>query len=130
MPKAAVSKVTPVLVVESVEPCAVFWEKQGFVRTAAVPHGDSLGFVILAGENIELMYQSVDSIVADDATMGSHVRAGGSSLFVEVADLDASVKAAAGATVVLQERTTFYGMREVGVLDPGGHVVLFAQKAG
>ncbi len=123
-----ISKVTPVLVVDAVEPCAEFWQKLGFVRVAEVPHNDALGFVILVGNDIELMYQSLDSIKSDDATMGSKLRSGGSSLFVEVPDLDAAVKAIEGAPIVVAERTTFYGMREIGVLDPGGNVVLFAQK--
>ncbi|MEO7362498.1 MAG: VOC family protein [Gemmatimonadaceae bacterium] len=123
-----INKITPVLVVDAVEPCAQFWEKLGFNREAEVPHGDTLGFVILNGRGIELMYQSVDSVMADDTAMGSHVRAGGASLFVEVFDLDAAVKAVDGAPIVVADRTTFYGMREIGVLDPGGNVVLFARK--
>jgi hypothetical protein len=27
------------------------------------------------------------------------------------------------------ERTTFYGMREIGVFEPGGHTVVFAARA-
>jgi len=123
-----IARITPVLVVDTVELCAEFWQKLGFVRTAEVPHGDILGFVILVGHGIELMYQSMDSVNADDATMGARVKTGGSSLFVEVPDLDAAVKAVDGAPIILPDRTTFYGMREIGVLDPGGNVVLFAQK--
>jgi uncharacterized glyoxalase superfamily protein PhnB len=129
MQPTSISKITPVLVVHSVEPCAKFWEQQGFTRVAEVPHGESLGFVILTNGTIELMYQSVDSIAADDASMGARVRAGGASLFVEVENLEASALAAGDAEVVLTERTTFYGMRELGVLDPGGNVVVFAQKS-
>jgi hypothetical protein len=39
-----------------------------------------------------------------------------------------AVKAVSGAPEVVADRTTFYGMREIGVLDPGGNVVLFAQR--
>jgi catechol 2,3-dioxygenase-like lactoylglutathione lyase family enzyme len=122
------SKATPVLIVDDVEACATFWEALGFTRVAEVPHDGTLGFVILSGGDVELMYQSHASVTADDAEMGAHVRTGGASLFVETHDLDGCVKAVAGAAVVLRERTTFYGMREIGVLDPGGNVVLFAQK--
>lgn len=123
-----ISRITPVLVVEIVEPCAQFWEKLGFTRVAEVPHGDTLGFVILVGDGIELMYQSIESVRADDAAMGSKVQTGGTSLFVEVANLDEAVSAVSDAPVVVADRTTFYGMREIGVLDPGGNVVLFAQR--
>lgn len=128
MSDALVSKVTPVLVVDDVEPCAQFWEKLGYTRGAEVPHAGKLGFVILNSAGIELMYQSLDSITADDAIMGGHLRSGGSSLYVEVADLDAAVRSVPDARIVVQPRKTFYGMRETGVLDPGGNIVLFAQK--
>ena len=127
-PNACSPKSPPVLIVDAVEPCAEFWQKLGFTRVAEVPHNDTLGFVILVGYGIELMYQSLESVTADDAAMGSHLKTGGASLFVEVPDLEAAVKAVEGAPIALPERTTFYGMREIGVLDPAGNVVLFAEK--
>jgi hypothetical protein len=33
-----------------------------------------------------------------------------------------------GYPVVMQERVTFYGMREIGVAEPNGHTVVFAAK--
>jgi hypothetical protein len=30
--------------------------------------------------------------------------------------------------VALPDRTTFYGMREIGVLEPSGHIVTFAAR--
>lgn len=41
-------KVTPVLIVPAIEPVLPLWESIGFARTAEVPHGDALGFVILS----------------------------------------------------------------------------------
>jgi hypothetical protein len=128
MSNKIISRITPVLVVEAVEPCAQFWQQLGFTRSAEVPHGDTLGFVIMAGDGIELMYQSADSVQADDANIASKLHSGGTSLFVEVPNLEAAVKAVSGAPVIMAERKTFYGMREIGVLDPGGNVVLFAQR--
>jgi uncharacterized glyoxalase superfamily protein PhnB len=131
MPAVApvVRKATPVLVVDDVAPCAEFWEKLGFTRTAEVPHEDKLGFVILTRENVEIMYQSMESVKADNAAMGGSLSTDGTrvALFVEVDDLDATAKALAGAPVVMQRRTTFYGMNEFGVTDPGGHPIIFAQ---
>jgi hypothetical protein len=63
----AMTKLTPIFVVERIEPCLDFWvNRLGFAKTAEVPHGDSLGFVILVRGNVEIMYQSRDSI-RDDA---------------------------------------------------------------
>ncbi|MGV3709556.1 MAG: VOC family protein [Gemmatimonas sp.] len=124
-----ITRVTPVLVVHDVEPCAQFWQKLGFERVAEVPHENTLGFVILVGNGIELMYQSVASVKADHAAHDEPV-VGGVSLFAEVDDLDSTVKLVEGAPVAIPERTTFYGMREIGVRDPGGNLVMFAQKTG
>jgi len=123
-----VKKVTPVLVVDSVEECAAFWEKVGFRRTAEVPHGDALGFVMLNRGDVELMYQSVESVKADNASMGQIMGAAPrAALFVEVDDLDATERAVQGAPKFMERRTTFYGMNEFGVRDPGGHPIVFAQ---
>jgi hypothetical protein len=32
-----------------------------------------------------------------------------------------------GAPIKLAERKTFYGSREIGVADPAGHLITFAQ---
>lgn len=131
MPAVAptVRKATPVLVVDDVAPCAEFWEKLGFTRTAEVPHDDKLGFVILNSGDLEIMYQSIASVRADNASLGEIVTGDGTrvALFVEVADLDAAANAISGAPVIMPRRTTFYGTTEIGVKDPGGHAIILAQ---
>ena len=42
-------------------------------------------------------------------------------------DLGPILTATAGCEIVVPERTTFYGMRELAVRAPGGFVVVFAQ---
>lgn len=124
------SKITTVLPVEAIEPSLPFWEAVGFARTVELPHGDRLGFVILAGGNAEVMYQSFESISDDVPAMAEAARAGGHAfLFVEVDDIDAVERALAGHPVVLPRRTTFYGATEIGYREPGGHYVTFAQFA-
>ncbi len=52
-------KLTPVLMVEAIEPCLPLWlERLDWQQTVGVPEGDRLGFVILGKDGIELMYQS------------------------------------------------------------------------
>jgi hypothetical protein len=48
-------------------------------------------------------------------------------LYVEVAGLDDIIKRLEGANVVVPVRKTFYGAREIGVREPGGNVVVFAE---
>jgi uncharacterized glyoxalase superfamily protein PhnB len=44
-----------------------------------------------------------------------------------VENLDEIIAAMKGTEVVMPVRTTFYGAKEIGVKDPAGHVVIFAQ---
>jgi hypothetical protein len=121
-------KITPVLIVPEIEPVLPLWEALGFTRTAEVPHGERLGFVILSGDGVELMYQTVDSVKADEPN--AVTTPGKAALFVEVPSLDAVVaKIPAGTDVFVDRRTTPYGATETFVRDAGGNVVIFAEFA-
>jgi uncharacterized glyoxalase superfamily protein PhnB len=123
-----VKKSTPVLFVERIEPCLKFWtERLGFQKTGEVPDGDHLAFVMLAKGNVELMYQSYASAEKDVPAMAQLVRKGPTFLYIEVEDLEALKAAIQGAEVTMPERTTFYGAREIGIKEPGGHYLTFAQ---
>lgn len=121
-------KITPVLMVDAIEPCLAFWERLGFENVAQVPHGDRLGFVILVKNEVELMYQSRASVAEDVASLAA-APMGGSMLFIEVTELDAVIALLGDAPVTFPRRTTFYGMHEIGVREPGGNMVTFAEKS-
>lgn len=121
-------KVTPVLFAKEIEPCLKFWvERLGFAKTIDVPDGDKLAFAILQKGGIELMYQTYASAEKDVSTLSPEVRKGPSFLYVEVENLDEINSAMPGAEVVMPVRTTFYGAKEIGIRDPAGHIITFAQ---
>jgi hypothetical protein len=121
-------KITAVLIVESVEKSLSFWvDRMGFEKTVEVPEGDRLGFVIAVKDGAELMLQSTESVVKD-APQFLPKGAGSVGLFIEVSDFGDVLKRLEGYPVAMAERTTFYGMREIGVFEPGGHTVVFAAK--
>ena len=123
-----VKQLTPILVVEAIEPGLPFWtERLGFAILAQVPLGDRLGFAILARDGVEVMFQTRASI-ADDLKLEMPV-AGGLAYF-QVADLQPIVEALAGADVVVPRRKTFYGADEIFVREPGGNLVGFSAHAG
>jgi uncharacterized glyoxalase superfamily protein PhnB len=125
-----VKKITPVLFVEEVEPCVKFWvERLGFQKTAEVHEGNRLGFAMLQKGNVELMYQSYASADKDKdvGAISQAVRKGPTFLYVEVDNLDQTISAVKGAEVVIPVRTTFYGAKEIGIKDPAGHFITFAQ---
>jgi uncharacterized glyoxalase superfamily protein PhnB len=123
-----VKKITAVLFVEEIEPCVKFWvERLGFQKTIEVPDGNKLAFATVEKYGVELMYQSYASAEKDVSFAAQAVKKGPTFLYVEVANLDEIIGAIRGIDVVMPVRTTFYGSREVGIKDPAGHFITFAQ---
>lgn len=123
-----VKRITPVLYVKEIEPCLKFWtDRLGFQKTVEVPDGDRLGFVILQKGDLEIMYQSFASAAKDAPAIAKDIEGGRTFLYLEVDKLDPFIAAMKGANVVLPVRTTFYGAKEIGVKDPAGHVIVFAE---
>ena len=125
-------KITPVLIVEAIEPVLSFWAAAGLQPVTQVPHGDRIGFVILQGDGVELMYQTIDSVREDEKrVLEGPAAIGAGALFSEVADIEALSSRLPGDTdVVVKRRTTFYGSTETIVRDPAGNVIVFAQMTG
>jgi uncharacterized glyoxalase superfamily protein PhnB len=123
-----ITKVTPIRIVDRIEPCLPFWcDALGYEKRAEVPHEGALGFVLLENAAGEIMFQSRASLEADMpavAKLAPHT-----VLFIEVKSLAQAIQAAKGSEVLVKERTTFYGMREIVVTDPMGTIVVFAEKS-
>lgn len=128
MEKPRTKKMTPVLGVDAIEPVLSFWvDRLGFEKTVEVPEGDKLGFVILVKGGVEVMYQTWTSVGKDVPRMAQEPR-GTAFLYVEIepSDFDGLMKQLEGVEVMVPVRKTFYGAREIGVREPGGHIVMFA----
>jgi hypothetical protein len=118
---------TTILWVDSIEPSLPFWvDALGFSLTVSVPHNEVLGFVILQKENVELMLQTWDSIAADMPALGAETRGTSASLFLQVEDFEASAANLKDYPVKVPDRTTSYGLREIGFTSPSGHLVVIA----
>lgn len=121
-------KITPILFVQRIESCLDFWTKRlGFEKTVEVPEGDHLGFVILVHDGAEVMLQTLEGL-EKDLGLKSQQAVGTATLFIEVPDFNDIRERVQGAEVLVPERVTFYGMREIGVKEPGGHLLVFAAK--
>jgi catechol 2,3-dioxygenase-like lactoylglutathione lyase family enzyme len=119
------NKLTPNLIVDKVEDSLAFWvDRLGFEKTVEVVHEDRLGFVILKRGPLELMLQSRASLQADVAPIaaGAHRAV----LYFEVDDLTPLRTALDSWPLVVPERLTPYGARELIVREPAGHVVFFS----
>lgn len=121
-------KITPVLVVPSIESVLPLYTALGFARTVEVPHGDVLGFVTLKHGESEVMLQSVESVRADEPRALEGHGELRTHLFIEVPDLEEAVKKLpAGTDVFVERRTTFYGATETFLRDAAGNVLVLAQ---
>jgi uncharacterized glyoxalase superfamily protein PhnB len=120
---------TPVLVVDEVEPCLRFWtEHLGFTLENQVP-GDNgrLVFASVKAGDVEVMYQTRASVLAERPEAASALVGHSTVLFITVDSLDRIETAVAGAPMVKPRHDTFYGSTELYVEEPGGNVVGFAQ---
>ncbi len=123
-------KITPVLMVEEIEKSLPFWiDRMGFTKTVDVPEGERLGFAILVRDGAEIMLQTIESVRKDAPQFAPAAESFNTGLFIEVEDFADILKRLEGYSIALSDRTTYYGMREIGVHEPGGHVVVFAARA-
>jgi uncharacterized glyoxalase superfamily protein PhnB len=124
-----VLEITPVLVVDRIEPSLDAWTKHlGFDKPVEVPHEDTLGFVALTRDGHPVMMQTRRSVAADSQEVSDALGSRGVVLYVDVDSLEDAMKATKGLKRVMDVRETFYGAREFGVADPSGHVMIFGQK--
>jgi uncharacterized glyoxalase superfamily protein PhnB len=122
------NSLTPVMIVDAVEPCLAFWvERFDFVVENQVPGADgALVFASAKGGGVEVMYQTRASVIADSPAQGAELHGHSVALFIQVGDFAAVETALAGAPVVKPTHQTFYGSTEIYVREPGGNVVGFA----
>jgi uncharacterized glyoxalase superfamily protein PhnB len=128
-PAPTLKQLTPVLIVEAVEPCIKFWtDRLGFVVNNQVPGTDGkLIFASVEKAGIEIMYQTRASVISEDPSAARELVGHSVALFITVGDLDGVEKSLAGAPVVKPRHETFYGSTEIYVKEPGGNTVGFAQ---
>lgn len=118
-------KITTLLVVESIESCLPTWERLGYSVAVRVPDTGVLGFVILNGEQGELMLQTRKSLEEDLPSVSkldpTYV------LYADVKSLARTKRALPDARVLVDERTTFYGAKEAWLQLEGGTILGLAE---
>jgi len=125
---ASLKQLTPVLIVEAVEPCIRFWvDRLGFAVTNEVPGPDGkLIFASVQLGSVEIMYQTRASVIDEQPGVARDLMGHSVALFITVDDLDKVAKSLVGAPVVKPRHKTFYGSIEIYVREPGGNTVGFA----
>lgn len=121
-------QITANLIVDRIEPSIPFFDRIGFSMDVQVPEDDHIGFAIFINGENQVMFQTRQSLREDsDAFMPAANATGPSLLFITVDDVEAIAEKLADYEVVMPMRDTFYGAKEISFLEPGGHVMTFAQ---
>ena len=121
-------QLTPVMVVDRVEPCLAFWvDRFGFTVENQVPGPDgALIFASAKKGGIEVMYQTCASVIAERPEAAAELTGHSIALFLTVDNIDTTEQALTGAPIVKARHQTFYGSTEIYVREPGGNTVGFA----
>jgi catechol 2,3-dioxygenase-like lactoylglutathione lyase family enzyme len=126
-PSSPVTKVTPMLYVDRIEPSLKLWVgRLGYTKVAEVPEGDHLGFVMLINGPTEVMLQTRSGVRADNAAVLPYIEHPSAHIYIEVSDFPDLLKRVEGYEVFAPMRDTFYGMREITIKDPAGNLLVFA----
>ena len=131
------NKVTPIITVDAIEPCLPFWtDALGFEITATVPDEGAIGFAMLQGGEVELMYQSRAAVDADlgggEEGLGSELAQSTTTLYFDVDDLDAVLPRADWLVVtanLTSETRGAISAERIALLPRGAHVLNVARGA-
>lgn len=130
LPRTTISRLTPVYLVDRIEPCLEFWvERLGFEVRLRVESDDGLEFALLGRDGVELMYRTRDSVSHDAPGLADgEAHAPWVVLYVEVDDLDAVLPSLDGIEVVSPLKETILGTREVFLREPSGRIVALTSR--
>ncbi len=117
-------KVIPILTVDHIEDSLPFWvDRLGFETRNEAYHGDTLGFVMCVRGDLIVELQSRVSVAADLPELAG--LPGLATLYFPVDDLAPIEAALSGYERIITRRDAVYGMRELVVREPSGHIVTF-----
>ena len=128
--KLSATKLTPNLIVASVEASLRFYEDVlGFSRAMNVPEKPPFVFASVVSGPVEIFLNDRSTVTKENAQMAGLAPGGGNTMFIEVEDVDALyAQVGSRVQVVMALVTQWYGMREFAIEDPDGYVITFAQR--
>ncbi|HEV3058925.1 MAG TPA: VOC family protein [Vicinamibacterales bacterium] len=125
-----VKKLTPNLIVSSVEQSLSFYEGVlGFARGMTVPEQSPFVFASVTSGPVEIFFNDRSTVSKESPQFAGRSFGGGNTMFVELDGVDAyhnEIKDR--AKIVLPIVTQWYGMREFAIEDPDGYVITFAER--
>jgi lactoylglutathione lyase len=127
-----IKKLTPNLIVSSVEKSLAFYEGVlGFTRAMTVPEQSPFVFASVTSGPVEIFFNDQSTVAKESPQFAGKAFGGGNTMFIELEGVDAYHDAIQGRVkMVMPIVTQWYGMREFAIEDPDGYVITFAQRVG
>jgi lactoylglutathione lyase len=134
-----VQKLTPNLIVSSVEQSLAFYEGVlGFTRGMTVPEASPFVFASVTSGAVEIFFNDRSTVSKESPQMGGLAFGGGNTMFIEIGGAEGGPSGSAidpfydtvknRAKVLMPIATQWYGMREFAIADPDGYVITIAER--
>ena len=126
-----IKKSATILLIETIKPTLDFFENLlNFKVIMAAPEGNTpLSFALLQYGDIEVQLQTLSSAITDLPNI-SFKEPNSAALYFDVdniSEIENLLLRQTKIKIVKPKHTTSYGSTEIWVLEPGGHLVGFAQ---
>jgi uncharacterized glyoxalase superfamily protein PhnB len=130
--------VTPNLVVADIARSIAFYQDVlGFTVVTTVPEVSPFVFAWMQRDGVNVFLNTLEGMEDDILGLATRPIGGTATMFFSV-ERDAAAggidefftRVSGRAGIVMPLKDQFYGMREFGVQDPDGYIILFAQRIG
>ncbi len=130
MLKPTLESLSPNLIVDDVNKTVDYYTSiLGFTLIASVPETGMYNWAMSMRDGVTLMFQSLPSIQEDLPALKINSKGSMGTFFIKMQGIDSlyqSIKD--NADIVVDMRTTFYGMKEFVVRDLNGYFLAFAEE--
>jgi uncharacterized glyoxalase superfamily protein PhnB len=130
MPSYEIKKLTPNLVVSSVERSLAFYcDVLGFTKTDHVPDQSPYVFAVVQSGPVQVFLNAKSAAFEEYPALASKPLGGTLTLYMEVSAVEQiynDLKGRVKVTMPLEKK--FYGVTEFAFEDPDGYVITFAER--
>ena len=129
-PTQSFSKLTPNLIVESVERSLAFYEHVlGFARGFTVPDASPFVFGSVVSGAIEIFFNEKTAAVTEYPSFGGRPIGLTGTMFIEMKDVETlHEQVKSRVSIVMPLVTQWYGLKEFAIADPDGYLITFAER--